>query len=126
MQTIQYVFKTGFGESSDSYGGTSIAPNSGLGQGSGASPPGFFALSSLIVNAYRRMGHSAKVLSSYTWQLFHLTAVMHVDDTNLLHWPGASDIDYDKLIEAKQRATTDYGRLTIASRGILKQTKCLV
>jgi hypothetical protein len=117
IQTMQYVLKTGFGESSDSYGRTSIAPNSGLGQGSGALPPGFLALSSLIVNAYRRTGHGAKVLSLYTRQLFHLTAVMYVDDTNLLHWPGASDIDCDKLIEAIQHATTDYGRLTIASGG---------
>ena len=53
MQTMQFFLKTGYGESTSSYGGTSLAPNSGLGQGSGASPPGFLALSSLIVNAYR-------------------------------------------------------------------------
>ena len=53
MQTMQYVLKTGFGESAGSYGGTATSPNSGLGQGSGASPPGFMALSSLIINAYR-------------------------------------------------------------------------
>ncbi len=52
MQTMQYVLKTGFGESTETYGGMSASPNSGLGQGSGASPPGFMALGSLIVNAY--------------------------------------------------------------------------
>jgi hypothetical protein len=66
MQTMQYVLKTGFGESTETYGGTNTLPNSGLGLGSGASPPGFMALSSLIVNAYRRMGHGAKILSSYS------------------------------------------------------------
>jgi hypothetical protein len=66
MQTMQYVLKTGFGESTETYGGTSTSPNLGLGQGSGASPPGFMALSLLIVNAYRRMGHGAKILSSYS------------------------------------------------------------
>ena len=65
MRTMQYVLKTGFGESTETYGGTRTSPNSGLGQGSGASPPGFMALSSLIVNAYRRMGHGAKILLSY-------------------------------------------------------------
>jgi hypothetical protein len=49
MRTMQYVLKTGFGESTETYGGTNTSPNSGLGQGSGASPPGFMALSSLIV-----------------------------------------------------------------------------
>jgi hypothetical protein len=61
MQTMQYVLKTGFGKSEESYGGTKSSPNSGLGQGSGASPLAFMALSSLIVNAYHQMGHGAKV-----------------------------------------------------------------
>jgi hypothetical protein len=65
MQTMQYVLKTGFGESTETYGGTSTSSNSELGQGSGASPPGFIALSLLIVNAYRQMGHGAKILLSY-------------------------------------------------------------
>jgi hypothetical protein len=65
MATMQYVLKIGFGESTDSYGGTSSSPNSGLGQGSGASPPAFLALGSLIVNAYRRMGHGVRIRSSY-------------------------------------------------------------
>jgi hypothetical protein len=82
---MQYFLKTRFGESTDSYGGTSTSPNSGLGQGSGTSPPGFLALSSLIINAYCRMGHGAKISLSYARRLFHLTAVMYVDDTNLLH-----------------------------------------
>jgi hypothetical protein len=59
-QTMQYVLKTGFGNSEECYGGTNSSPNSGLGQGSGASPPAFIALSSLIINSYRWMGHGAK------------------------------------------------------------------
>jgi hypothetical protein len=63
LQTMQYFLKTGFGESTGSYGGTTQSPNSGLGQGSDASPPGFLALSSLIVNAYHQMGHGAHICS---------------------------------------------------------------
>jgi hypothetical protein len=66
MQTMQYVLKMGFGESFDSYDGTTVSPNSGLGQGSGASPPGFLALSSRIINAYWQMSHGAKILSSFS------------------------------------------------------------
>jgi hypothetical protein len=65
MQTMQYVLKTGFGESTESYGGSADSPSSGLGQGSGASPPAFMALSSLIVNTYCRLGHGAKIRLSY-------------------------------------------------------------
>jgi ribonuclease HI len=123
---MQYFLKTGYGESTSSYGGTVLVPNSGLGQGSGASPPGFSALSSLIVNAYRRLGHGAKVLSSYTRRLFHLAAVMYVDDTDLLHWPALAYIDPEELVMHVQAATTDYGLLAQASGGILKEAKCSV
>jgi hypothetical protein len=51
MRIMHYVLKTGFGESSKSFGGTTASPKSGLEQGSGASPPAFMALSFLIVNA---------------------------------------------------------------------------
>jgi hypothetical protein len=85
MQTMQYVLKMGFGKSADSYGGTALSPLTGLGQGSGASPPAFMALSLLIVNAYCQMGHGARVKSSYASRLFNLCAVMFVDDTDLLH-----------------------------------------
>ncbi len=44
MQVMQYFLKTCFGKSSESYGGSSDSSNSGLGQGSGASPPGFFVI----------------------------------------------------------------------------------
>jgi hypothetical protein len=50
---MQYILKTGFGKSVDSNGGTALSPLTGLGQGSGLSPPAFMALSLLIVNAYR-------------------------------------------------------------------------
>ncbi len=123
---MQYILKTGLRESTETYGGTSTSPNSGLGQGSGASPPGFMALSSLIVNAHQRMGHGAKITSSYASRVFFLAAVMYVNDTNLLHWPPSTITDSKELIEYVQHATTNWGNLSQASGGILKPRKCLV
>ena len=126
MQTMQYVLKTRFGESIDSYGGTALSPLTGLGQGSGASPPAFMALSLLIVNAYRQMGHGARIKLSYASRLFSLCAVMYVDDTDLLHWPESPLTDPETLIHHVQTLTTDYGHLAQASGGILKEKKCSV
>ena len=126
MQSMQYVLKTGFGESTESYGGTPESPLSGLGQGSGASPPAFMALSALIVNAYRRMGHGSHMVTSYSARLFILSAVMYVDDTDLLHWPDSPSCEPEELVQHVQRSTTDYGLLAQASGGILKPTKCSV
>ena len=116
----------GFGESTERYGSSANSPISGLGQGSGASPPAFMSLSSLIVNAYRRLGHGAQIRSSYVAQLFWLGAMMYVDNTNLLHWPESSATDPEELIAHNQTATTDYGQLAQASGGILKTKKCSV
>jgi hypothetical protein len=118
---MQYFSKMRFGESTDRYGSTSISPNSGIGQGSGAPPPGFLVLSSLIIYAYQRMGHGAKIQSSYALRLFYLTAVMYVDDndTNLLCWPELSTTEPNKLVAHVQLATTDYGRLAQASWGYI-------
>jgi hypothetical protein len=127
MLTMQYVLKMGFGESTESFGGSANSPISSLGQGSRASPPAFMALSSLIVNAYRRLGHGANIRSTYhVARLFWLSAVMYVDDTNLLHWPESSATDPEELIAHVQMATTDYGQLAQASGGILKTKKCSV
>jgi hypothetical protein len=121
---MQYVLKMGFGKLADSYSGTTGSPNSGLGQDSRASPLGFMALSSLIINTYHCMGYGAKISSFYTFCLFNLSVVMYVDDTNLLHWPLSLGKEPAKLIEHIQWATMDYGRLTQASGGILKEKKC--
>jgi hypothetical protein len=75
-----------------------VVLNSGLGQGSGASPPGFMALSSLIVNAYQHLGHGAKIISLYSSHLFHLSAVMYVDNTDLFHWQDSSATELEELI----------------------------
>ncbi len=85
MQTMQYILKTGIGKSEESYSGTESSPDIGLGQGSGASPPAFITLSSLIINSYHQMGYGAKIHSYYFCCLFYLSAVMYVDGTNLLH-----------------------------------------
>lgn len=94
LQTMQFCLRTGFGESEASFGGSKENPLAGSGQGSGAAPAAFSAISALVVNAYRRMGNGAKLTSSYTARMFCLAAVMYVDDTDLLHWaPSASTSD---------------------------------
>jgi hypothetical protein len=115
MQTMQYVLKTGFGELEECYGSTDSSPNSGLGQGTGASPPAFIALSSLIINSYRRMGHGAKIPSSYFGCMFYLSVL------NLLYWLESSTTDPEELIERVQLSTMDYGCLPQATGGILKE-----
>jgi hypothetical protein len=55
-----------------------------------------------------------------------MTAVMYVDDTDLLHWPESSTTEPDESVAQVQCAMMEYGRLAQASGGILKEKKCSV
>jgi len=124
LQVMKFCLRTGFGESEEFYGGSEEDPIAGLGQGNCMAPPGFGSLGSMIVRAYRRMGHGAKLTSAKTASLFILAAIMFVDDTDLLHWAPTPSTSDDELIEQVQDAGYDWGMLVQASGGILKPPKC--
>jgi len=124
LQTMQFCLRTGFGESKEMYGGSTDSPTMGLGQGNGAAPPAWSVLSTLIVNAYKRLGHGAKLTSSYMARLFLLAAVMYVDDTDLLHLASSPETTDEELISQAQHQVIDWGMLVQATGGILKQKKC--
>ena len=98
LQTMHYCLRTGFGKSTQTYGGTTDNPYQWYDQGNCASPSGFAALGALAVNAYRCMGHGDKLTSSYTARMFILAAVMFVDDTDLLHWAPSHTTTPDELV----------------------------
>jgi hypothetical protein len=57
--------------------------------------------------------------------MFYLSAIMYIEDTDLLHWPNSALLNPDNLIAYIQQATMDYGHLAQASGGILKGEKVL-
>ena len=124
FQTMELCLRTGFGESSRSFGGTIEDPMMGLGQGSGAGPPSFSVLSGTIVNAYKRLGNCALLKSSITARIFLLAAVMYVDDADLLHLGHSQDTTDEEMITAVQQHQTDWGMLAQASGGSLNAKKC--
>jgi len=126
LQTMKFCLRTGFGESKQFYGGSEEDPVQGSGQGNGAAPSLFTALGTLVVNAYKRMGHGAELTSAYTARLFLLAAVMYVDDTDLLHWAPSPETTDEDLIEHVQQATMDWGMLAQSTGGKLKPPKCFV
>ena len=123
---MKFCLRTGFGESKEFFGGTVTDPILGYGQGSTAAPPLFSCLSSLIINAYKRMGNGANLTSFYAARIFLLAAAMYVDDTDLLYWGSSPTVYDDKLIAQVQKSTDDFSALAEASGGCLKPEKCFV
>ncbi len=126
MQNMQFSLRTGFGESSRSYGGSIENSTLSLGQGNAATGPTFLAISSLIVNAYFREGHGARTMTSLTHRLFILAAVLYVDDADNIHMtPSITDSPLE-LIQHAQHSTNAWGGLAIATGAAMKPEKCLL
>ena len=124
MQTMRFFLRTGFGESTRSYGGSVDNPTLSLGQGNAAAGPTFLAISSLIVNAYLRQGHGARTTTSLTNRLVVLAATLYVDDADNIHMtPRVTDSPSD-LIQHAQTSTNAWGGLAIATGAAMKPEKC--
>ena len=68
-------------------------------------------LSRFIINAYKRMGHGAKLTSSKAARIFLLAVAMYVDNTDLIHWANSSHIGDKELVDHSQQATMGFGKL---------------
>jgi hypothetical protein len=82
---MRFFLRTGFGESSESYGGSKEDRTLGLGQGNAAAGAGYAAVSSLIIDAYVREGHGLRTMTSLTCRIFNIDTVIYVDDADLPH-----------------------------------------
>lgn len=69
IQTMQYYIHTGFGQADQSYGGTKSNRSMGLVQGSGAAPAAWTAVSTAIVDTYKRKGFGASLHAGHNTNL---------------------------------------------------------
>ena len=124
LQTMNFFLRTGFGQSQESHGGTKDDPTMGLAQGNGAAPPGFLAVSTLMIDVYKRLGHGTNFVSAWTGDVFYLAAVLYVDDSDLLHLSMVGEPEDEEFLSQVQEATFDWGGLVQATGGSLKPAKC--
>jgi hypothetical protein len=117
---MTFFLQTGFGESTESFGGTLDNRLAGAGQGNGAAPALFSVLSMLMINAYKRMGNGAILTSSYISCMFLIAAAMYVNDANLLHWGDSPQMEDEHLIQMVQDATDNFAHLVEATGGAIK------
>ena len=115
---MKWYLKTAFGQSMTSFGGTPDDPSMGFGQGNGAAPPGFLAVSTLLVEVYWRQGHGARFTPGLAHNAFIIAAVIYVDDSDLLHLAQGTPTDEDFLASV-QAATVNWTGLVHASGGFL-------
>jgi hypothetical protein len=94
IENIKFFRRTGFGDSTKFAGGGIRIKMQGLTQGNGASPAGWAVISIVILNAHGKKGHGAKFICPITKLSFHLSVILYVDNTDLLH----SNLEEDESV----------------------------
>jgi hypothetical protein len=87
-------------------------------------PAGWAVVSIVILNAHKEEGHSATFRCPISKTGGKLSAIIFVDDTNLLHINLNNIESIEKTHEALQQSVTSWGKKLIATGGSLKPSKC--
>jgi hypothetical protein len=124
IEYMKFFLRTGFGDSKSYAGGGISIKTQGLCQGNGASPAGWAVISICILQAHGRKGHGAKFLCPITNLRQHLSAILYVNNTDVLHIDLTKDESTHKVHTAIQGSVNSWGNLLIATGGVLQPNKC--
>ncbi len=114
----------GFGNSKWFAGGGVCIKVQGLTQGNRASPAGWAVISIVILRARGKKEHGATYCCSITHCSANISAILYVDDTDLLHINFDKDKTTKDAHTAIQSSANSLGNLLIATGGALKPEKC--
>jgi hypothetical protein len=124
IENMKFFLRTGFGVSTKFPGGRIRIKTQGLTQGNSASPAGWAVISIIILNAHGKKGHGAKFVCPIAKLTSHLSAILYVDDTDLLHLNLEEDESVATVQELIQASVVNWGNLLIATGGVLQPAKC--
>ena len=124
IENMKFFLRTGFGDSTSFAGGGISIKTQGMCQGNGASPAGWAVISICILSAHGKKGHGAKFICPVTKLKRHLSAILYVDDTDILHIDLTRDERVEEVHERIQASVNSWGNLLIATGGALQPAKC--
>jgi hypothetical protein len=124
IKNIKFFLHMRFGDSTSFAGGGISIKTQGHCQGNGMSPAGWAVIIICILKAHERKDHGVKFLCPITQLQHHLSAILYVDDTNLLHIDLTKNKGINDVHMAIQDSVNSWGNLLIATGGILQPAKC--
>jgi hypothetical protein len=96
----------------------------GLCQNNGAMLAGWTVARIIILNAHQHWGHGAKFLCPISLVRSNLSAVLFMDNTNVIHLDMNHRESHLETLEGLQQSVMSWGKLLIATGGSLKPSKC--
>jgi hypothetical protein len=124
IENMKIFLRTGFGDSTKFAGGGIRIKTQGLTQGNGASLAGWAVISIIILNAHGKKGHGEKIVCPITKLTSHLSAILYVDNTDLLHINLEEDESVATVHESIQSSIVNWGNLLIVTGGALQPENC--
>jgi hypothetical protein len=101
LQQLRHYIRTAYGISEKSFNAHDIHPIAiqGIGQGNGAGPQIWAAISSVVLDMLRAEGMGGVFKAPITKQKLHIVGYAYVDDTDIITFTGHNDnnnIEYKK------------------------------
>ncbi len=124
IQDMKFFLGTAFGDSKEFAGSLIDIKTQGLCQGNGAAPASWAVVSIVILNAHKKRGHGAKFVCPMSLVKSGLTAVLFVDDTDVIHLDMERREDKYEALDGLQQSVLSWGELLAATGGSLKPSKC--
>ena len=85
IEEMKYFLRTAYGDSTNFSDSKLRVKFQGLSQGNGAALAGWSVISITILGAHKRKGHGAHFICPISQRTGHLSAILFVDDTDLIH-----------------------------------------
>ena len=128
IQKMKFFLRMAFGGSNEFAGSTIEVKTQGLGQGNGASPARCCIISIMILRAHGAKGHGAHFIAPMSHVHSSLSAILYIDDTDLLHLNMDGNKMRDNIQDTCHPATRNqklgkiahcYGRYSKAQKMLL-------
>ena len=124
IQNCTNSVRTAFGDSDRSYGCTPDDPFHGTGQGSGASPAIWFAITVILIDALLHERIGTFITLAISMRLIRFPAILFVDDTDFIVTGTTAHEDSTSILLYSQHALFIWSALLHATGGSLRPEKC--
>ncbi len=124
IQEMKFFLRMAFGDSKEFAGLTIEVKLQRIGQENGASLARWCIISIMILWAHGAKGHGAHFIAPMSHVHSSLSAILYVNDTDLLHLNMDDNKNIFETHATLQTAIKNWGKLLIATGGTLKPEKC--
>ena len=120
LQGARHKICTAYGDSNHSYGGEfTYPPLQGVGQGNGAGPAIWVAISSVLLSIMKMKGFGFSILSALALKALSIAGFAFVDDTDIVHAANNPREDPEATLRKAQEAMNTWEGILRATGGAI-------